>query len=58
MITRSWHYLVHPGLREAVADFLEQERPAILGYAEEARGLLPYRKSGNEPRLPVAISCC
>ncbi len=47
VITRSWHYLLHPGLREAVAGFLEQERPAILRYAEEARGMLPYRKSGE-----------
>lgn len=44
VVTRSWHLLRHPGLRAAVADFLAQERPAILRYAEEARGLLPYRQ--------------
>ena len=43
-ISRSWHYLCHPGLRAAVADFLERERDGILAYAEEARGLLPYRQ--------------
>jgi predicted N-acyltransferase len=45
-ITRSWHYLLHPGLRAAVADFLAEERPAVLAYAEQARQLLPYRQAG------------
>ncbi|MCY1412941.1 Peptidogalycan biosysnthesis/recognition [compost metagenome] len=44
VITRSWHRLAHPGLRAAVDDFLCQEREGILAYAEEARGLLPYRR--------------
>ena len=41
--TRSWHYLRHPGLRAAVADFLEQERAGVRAYMDEARSLLPYR---------------
>lgn len=44
VITRSWHYLVHPGLRHAVAGFLEQERAGVLDYARQARELLPYRQ--------------
>ena len=44
VITRSWHYLCHLGLRAAVADFLQDERQGVQGYAEEARGLLPYRQ--------------
>ncbi len=44
VITRSWHYLCHPGLRAAVADFLQDERQGVQGYAEGARGLLPYRQ--------------
>jgi hypothetical protein len=44
VLTRSWHYLCHPGLRVAVADFLEQERAAVLRYAEQAREILPYRQ--------------
>lgn len=44
VITRSWHYLVHPGLRTAVADFLNQERAGVLRYAEQAREALPYRR--------------
>ncbi|GFM64905.1 hypothetical protein PSCICJ_10230 [Pseudomonas cichorii] len=43
-ITHSWHYLLHPGLKDAVSDFLEQERVGILAYAEDARGALPYRQ--------------
>lgn len=43
-ITRSWHYLVHPGLHNAVADFLEQERAGVAAYAEQAREALPYRQ--------------
>lgn len=46
VITRSWHRLGHPGLRDAVAEFLQQERAGILAYAEEARAALPYRKEG------------
>ncbi len=46
VITRSWHYLCHPGLRAGVADFLEQERAAVLAYAEQARQALPYRQAG------------
>jgi hypothetical protein len=45
VITRSWHYLAHPGLRAAVADFLRQERVGVLAYAESARAALPYRQA-------------
>jgi len=47
VITRSWHYLEHPGLRAAVADFLAQERHGILAYARSAREALPYRQTDN-----------
>lgn len=45
VITRSWHYLRHPGLNAAVQDFLQQERVGIRAYAEEARDALPYRQA-------------
>lgn len=45
VITRSWHYLRHPGLAAAVAEFLERERVGVLAYAEEARAALPYRQA-------------
>ncbi|TBW37915.1 N-acetyltransferase [Azotobacter chroococcum] len=44
VITRSWHYLLHPGLRRAVAEFLREEEAGVLAYANEARGQLPYRR--------------
>jgi predicted N-acyltransferase len=31
-------------LRRAVEDFLVQEREGVRAYAEEARGMLPYRR--------------
>ena len=45
VITRSWHYLRHPGLRAAVENFLQEERVGVLGYAEQAREALPYRQA-------------
>ena len=45
VITRSWHYLRHQGLKAAVSDFLERERMGVLAYAEEARSALPYRQA-------------
>jgi len=44
-ITNSWHYLVHEGLRDAVAGFLQEEREGVLAYAEQAREMLPYRQA-------------
>ena len=43
-ITHSWHYLMHPGLREAVDDFLQREREGVRAWEEEARDALPYRR--------------
>ncbi|MBA4289520.1 MAG: GNAT family N-acetyltransferase [Pseudomonas sp.] len=45
VITHSWHYLCHPGLRAAVANFLTEEQQGVRGYAEQARSLLPYRQA-------------
>lgn len=44
VITHSWHYLAHPGLRTAVADFLQQERAAVHEWALEAQAALPFRR--------------
>lgn len=48
VITHSWHYLCHPGLHAAVADFLEQERSGVRVYAQEARSYLPFRQPDND----------
>lgn len=44
LVTRSWHYLAHPGLREAVRDFLRREHLGVLQYVHAARAALPYRQ--------------
>ncbi|MHB8382341.1 MAG: peptidogalycan biosysnthesis protein, partial [Candidatus Binataceae bacterium] len=31
-LTRSMHYLAHPGLRKAIADFLKRERREVQGW--------------------------
>ncbi|MFN3549836.1 MAG: GNAT family N-acetyltransferase [Mesorhizobium sp.] len=45
--THSAHYLAHPGLRRAVADYLVRERAEVAAIGEylEERG--PYRKGGR-----------
>ena len=45
--TYSLHYLAHPGLRRAVAHFLEQEREAVDEEARYLAELAPFRKSGG-----------
>lgn len=46
VLTESWHYLCHPGLRAAVAEFLREEQAGVRYYAEQAREMLPYRNEG------------
>jgi uncharacterized protein len=48
VITRSAHFLVDPGFRKAVANFLDYERGAVLGEMEWLRRALPYRSSSSE----------
>ncbi|MCE0492229.1 GNAT family N-acetyltransferase [Pantoea sp. Mb-10] len=43
-LTHSWHYLCHEGLRDAVADFLVQERAGVRAWEHDARDALPYRR--------------
>jgi len=42
--TYSAHYLAHPGLRRAVADYLESERRAVTEEIEALRAMGPFRK--------------
>jgi uncharacterized protein len=43
-ITYSLHYLVHPGLRRAVAQYLEQEREAVEEEAHYLSEQAPFKK--------------
>ena len=44
VVTSSWHYLYHQGLRNAVAGFLAEERPAVMAYAGRGRVRLAERR--------------
>lgn len=45
--TVSAHYIVHPGLRAAIADFLEQERAGIAGDQVLLGARAPFRKGAE-----------
>ncbi len=45
--TFSAHWIAHSGLRHAVADFLDQERPAVLAQIEAMAEASPFRKDGE-----------
>ncbi|MGM0572036.1 GNAT family N-acetyltransferase [Marinobacter sp.] len=44
VLTHSWHNVDHPGFREAVADFCEEEAVDVEGYRRAAMSALPYRQ--------------
>lgn len=44
--TRSAHWIAHPGLRAAVADYLVRERAAVADERAELAGLAPFRRDG------------
>jgi predicted N-acyltransferase len=46
--TYSAHWIAHPGLRRAVADFLKRERPAMLAEIEALATLSPFRCGSGE----------
>ncbi|MFC5739754.1 GNAT family N-acetyltransferase [Sinirhodobacter huangdaonensis] len=43
VLTHSAHLLTHPGLRRAVDDYLQAERPAVAGEIEALADLGPFR---------------
>ena len=45
--TYSAHWIDHRGLRNAVAEFLEQERPAMRAQMEELATLSPFKQDGT-----------
>jgi predicted N-acyltransferase len=48
VITRSAHFIPNPSFRDAVAQFLENERSAVAAEIEWLRRDLPYRSSSSE----------
>jgi predicted N-acyltransferase len=46
--TFSAHWIAHTGLRRAVSEFLDRERPAMLNEIEALATASPFRKDGEE----------
>jgi predicted N-acyltransferase len=43
--TYSAHYIAHPGLRRAIADYLKRERQYVAAAHDELAALAPFRKN-------------
>lgn len=48
--THSAHYIAHPGLRRAVADYLEHERREVAQMSDYLGEHTPFRKGDRQPR--------
>ena len=48
--THSAHWIAHPGLRRAVADYLEDERPAVSREQQMLETFTPFRKGERQER--------
>ncbi len=46
VLTRSAHFIAHPGLRRAVAAYLTEERDAVADQMAELADLAPFRNEG------------
>ena len=45
--TYSAHWIAHPGLRRAIGEYLDQERPAVEAEMAELATFSPYKKAGE-----------
>ena len=45
--THSAHWIAHPGLRDAIADYLRHERVAVDRDQEALADYTPFRKAGS-----------
>jgi len=54
--THSVHWLRHPGLREAVADFLHRESQGIGRYVDELAERAPFKPSGESTPADARMS--
>ena len=48
VLTHSWHGIAHPGFREAIENFTREEADHVLGYYEEAKSVLPFRRQSQD----------
>ncbi len=47
-LTHSWHGIAHPGFRDAIQEFTEDEAAQVEAYYREAQTLLPYRQQDGK----------
>jgi len=48
VITHSWHGILHPGFRDAIAHFISEESEQVAGYFEDAQSVLPFRQQDQD----------
>ncbi len=48
VLTHSWHGVRHPGFRDAIAAFVQDEAEQVEGYFQESLTLLPFRRGDND----------
>ncbi|RBW48438.1 GNAT family N-acetyltransferase [Marinobacter sp. F3R11] len=44
-LTHSWHGIAHPGFREAIEAFTQEEADQVMNYYEDAKTALPFRNN-------------
>ncbi|WP_417696921.1 GNAT family N-acetyltransferase [Psychromonas sp.] len=44
VLTYSYHWIMHPGFKQAIKDFCQQERTHMLTYQAQCRELLPFKQ--------------
>ncbi len=47
-LTHSWHGISHPGFRDAILAFTEEEAEQVQDYCQEAGSLLPFRHGDRD----------
>ena len=50
VLTRSFHHIVNPSFRRAVADYLKHEREEVMLYADALDGYAPFRRGERTDR--------
>ena len=48
-LTHSWHGIAHPGFRDAIQRFCDEEADQVIQYRDDALTALPYRSDTQEP---------
>ena len=46
VLTHSAHWIAHPGLRDAIADYLDRERDAVEADQDYLKARTPFKKDG------------